>query len=517
MSTTIGISLYKKPIEYVRKCIESALEQTTDVQVILRTDGPDACDNVTLTFLKELDRCTSNFTFLEGKVNLGIYGSYREIFKNIETDNLCQLDADDYLHPDAIEVCERALESHQEYSMVYTDCMEVDSEGNELQLCERQATQFTPQNIVRYFMTYHLRVIRKRVYDAVGGYNESYKFGGDYDLCLKISEIGVEQNIGYIPIPLYYYRRDENCHSLTDGILDSNRDCFYAKMWHLRRTNQYDKISIIENKDYSELIFAPKISDEQFNSISVEKSQPVILTGMHRSFTSLTSNILTELGIYMGESILEPDDFNPEGYFENVDFLYFDRTLCKFCMYHENSFFDWGWSPDEKMNSDKIKEFEGYAKKLVHDRKRLRVWGWKDPRTSLLLNFWDSIIPHAKYIFVYRNPAEVYTSVTKLKGIELFQKHPEYIEKCWSDHNRNILEFASKNRDRCIVISTNNLTKNPNAIKPLLTDKLGLRIYDENLEHLVVSDHIRSKGDDVKLSDETLSIYEQLQQMNELF
>jgi hypothetical protein len=288
-------------------------------------------------------------------------------------------------------------------------------------------------------------------------------------------------------------------------------------MWHLRRTNQYDKISIIENKDYSELIFAPKISDEQFNSISVEKSQPVILTGMHRSFTSLTSNILTELGIYMGESILEPDDFNPEGYFENVDFLYFDRTLCKFCMYHENSFFDWGWSPDEKMNSDKIKEFEGYAKKLVHDRKRLRVWGWKDPRTSLLLNFWDSIIPHAKYIFVYRNPAEVYTSVTKLKGIELFQKHPEYIEKCWSDHNRNILEFASKNRDRCIVISTNNLTKNPNAIKPLLTDKLGLRIYDENLEHLVVSDHIRSKGDDVKLSDETLSIYEQLQQMNELF
>jgi glycosyltransferase involved in cell wall biosynthesis len=516
MTATIGISLYQKPIQYVRKCIESALDQTADVRIILRTDGPNACDNVTLTFLKELDRSISNFTFIEGKINYGIYGSYREIFKNVTTDNLCQLDADDYLHPEAIETCERVLNSHPEYSMVYTDCMEVDSEGKELKLCEKQLIRFTPENLVAEFMTYHLRLIRTRVYNAVGGYDETLKYGGDYDLSLRISEIGMEQNIGYIPLPLYYYRRDENCHSLTDGIIDSNLDCYTAKKNHFKRTGNVEKVKVIPNKDFSQFIFAPKISSEEYNKLDVMKSQPIVLTGMHRSFTSLTSNILTELGIYMGESILEPDEFNPEGYFENVDFLHFDRTLCNFCMDNENSFPDWGWSPDAKMDADRVKEFEEYAKNLIYDRRRLRVWGWKDPRTSLLLNFWDPIIPHAKYIFVYRHPAEVFASVSNLKGIELFQQNPEYIEKCWQDHNRNIVEFASKNRDRCLVINTNNLIKNPNAIKPLLTDKFGLYIYDENLENLVVSDHIRSEGD-AELSLETVSIYDQLEQMNELF
>jgi hypothetical protein len=133
-----------------------------------------------------------------------------------------------------------------------------------------------------------------------------------------------------------------------------------------------------------------------------------------------------------------------------------------------------------------------------------------------MLDFWDSIIPHAKYVFVYRNPAEVYESVYKLKGIELFQKNPEYIEKCWRDHNKNILNFALKNRERCVIVNTNKLTQNPNALKPLLTEKLKLQICDENLENLVVKKHIRSKGENVNLSEETLQLYEELEKLNDL-
>lgn len=517
MTTTIGISLYKKPYHYVKECIESCLDQIVPVEVILRTDGPNSCDEQTLEYLKKISREQNNFTLIEGEVNLGIYGSYKEIFKNVKTDNICQLDADDFLHPEAIDICERVLFEHPEYSMVYTDCIEIDSEGEEIGLCERQKVPFTPDNLRYFFMTYHLRLIRTSVYRGVGEYDETLRYGGDYDLCLRISEIGEEQNIGYVPIPLYFYRRDKNCHSLTSGIENSNQDVYRSLRKSVSRLKQDDYLKVLSNKNYTEMTFYEKISDDKFKEINFEKSQPIVLTGMHRSFTSLTSNILTRLGIYMGESVLSPDVFNPEGYFENVDFLNFDRTLCRFSTKLEDSFIDWGWANDERMDPNKIEEFVDCAKKLIYDRRHLRVWGWKDPRTSLLLDFWDKIIPHAKYIFVYRHPSEVCESVSKLKGIEVFQKHPEYIEKCWREHNQNIYDFAIKNRNRCIVLNSNDLTKNPNKIKNLLIDKFELKIYDEeNLEELVIDRHIRSTRNNFKLSRETLDLYLNLQTLNEM-
>lgn len=516
MTTTIGISLYDKPYHYVKKCIESTLNQIVPVKVILRTDGKNACDEKTLNYLRALDSLSPNFTFIEGEENLGIYGSYKKIFEIADTDNICQLDADDYLHPNAISICEEVLNSHHEYLMVYTDCMEVDSQDNYLGLCERQSTPYSKENIRYKFMTFALRFMRKSVYDEVGGFDETLRYGGDYDLCLRISELGCERNIGYIPLPLYYYRRDENCHSLSSGIVDTQKDCYHTLQKSIIRRNETDTLKVISNKSFNNIIFLYKISDEIYNKIDFTKSQPVILTGMHRSFTSLTSSLLSEVGIDMGNSIVPPDIHNPEGYFENEDFLYFDRGVCSVATESENAFPDWGWAVDEKMNPEKLKESEDCAKKLVYDRRKLRLWGWKDPRTSLMLDFWDSIIPHAKYIFVYRHPAEVYESVYKLKGIGLFQNHPEYIEKCWKDHNQNILNFAIKNRDKCIVINSNKLTQNPNGIKSLLIEKLKLKIYNEDLEPFVVKKHIRSTGKNVNLSNETLLLYEELEKINDL-
>jgi len=514
MSTTIGISLYKKSYDYVKQCVESALNQTTEVKVILRTDGENSCDNDTLNYLRDLNSSEEDFTLIEGKTNLGIYGSYKEIFKNVDTENICQLDADDYLYPDAIRVCEGVLNSHPEYWMVYTDCIEVDENGNHLQLCEKQSKPYTPENIRYSFMTFHLRVIRKEIYDTVNGFDDTFKYGGDYDLSLRISEIGDHQNIGYIPLPLYFYRRDDNCHSLSDGVLDSRRDCYLSVCNSLERKKE--DLKVIANKNHNLIVFLHKIANDVYESVNFEKSQPIVLTGMHRSFTSLTSSMLNELGIFMGNSILSSDIHNPEGYYESEDFLHLDRMICQISTESENSFPDWGWSSDLTMNFEKVKEFEECAKKVIYDKRKLRLWGWKDPRTCLLLDFWDPIIPHAKYIFVYRHPAEVYNSVLKLKGIQLFQENPEYIEQCWRDHNQNIVNFAKKNRDRCLVINSNNLTQNPNKIKPLLVDKFGLKIYDENLDNLVIKDHIRSKRESVLLSQETLNLYDELETLNEL-
>jgi hypothetical protein len=45
---------------------------------------------------------------------------------------------------------------------------------------------------------------------------------------------------------------------------------------------------------------------------------PIVVTGMHRSGTSLSASILAALGVAMGEQLLPADAANPRGYFEDL-------------------------------------------------------------------------------------------------------------------------------------------------------------------------------------------------------
>ena len=45
-------------------------------------------------------------------------------------------------------------------------------------------------------------------------------------------------------------------------------------------------------------------------------SIPVVVTGMHRSGTSLIASFLQALGVNLGDELIEADANNPHGYFE---------------------------------------------------------------------------------------------------------------------------------------------------------------------------------------------------------
>ena len=52
-------------------------------------------------------------------------------------------------------------------------------------------------------MTFHFRLIRRSVFDQVGGIDESFQCAEDYDLCLRVAEL---TEVRRIPKPLYFYR-----------------------------------------------------------------------------------------------------------------------------------------------------------------------------------------------------------------------------------------------------------------------------------------------------------------------
>jgi glycosyltransferase involved in cell wall biosynthesis len=214
-------------------------------------------------------------------------------------------------------------------------------------------------------------------------------------------------------------------------------------------------------------------------------SIPIIVAGMHRSGTSLVASWLSALGVDMGQELLPPDKGNPRGYFEDIGFLEFQRrVLSQCCAPDDGGHPDWGWTESEQLNTETLKDVIPDATSMLVSRAEgRRLWGWKDPRTTLLLDFWDTLLDGAYYIFVYRFPWDVADSMQRL-GEPLFLRHPEYAYRIWSFYNRHLRDFFIKNSHRCVLLSTNALRQNPDRLVDLLRKKLNLEIREANLREI---------------------------------
>jgi glycosyltransferase involved in cell wall biosynthesis len=116
---------------------------------------------------------------------------------------LAWIDSDDLLASDALAATVAILDSNPQFGMVYTDHSIVDERGQNLGLGARCQIPYSKERLLIDFMTFHFRLMRREIYDRVGGIDLDFPQAQDYDICLKISEIA---EIHHHPQPLYYYR-----------------------------------------------------------------------------------------------------------------------------------------------------------------------------------------------------------------------------------------------------------------------------------------------------------------------
>ena len=210
-------------------------------------------------------------------------------------------------------------------------------------------------------------------------------------------------------------------------------------------------------------------------------AQPLILTGMHRSGTSLMASLLQAIGVHVGDRLLAGDRTNAPGYFEDEDFLEFQRQiLIDCCDPKDGGWPDWGWTERESLDRAQFANYLDRARQLLAQLGRQRdpqitTWGWKDPRTTLMLDFWDALIPNARYILVYRDPWDVVDSCVRLKS-GVFDRQPHMVLQIWSYYNRHLLDFYRRHRDRCLLVSTQACLDNPDRFTDSITRKLGVSI-----------------------------------------
>ncbi len=135
----------------------------------------------------------------------------------------------------------------------------------------------------------------------------------------------------------------------------------------------------------------------------------IIVTGMHRSGTSLLTSILYKAGISPGEDaqFFSPRPDNPKGYYERKDVWEINEKILKAA---QSKWYDILHFDPEKIEIPKEtkKEIEKVVNKLNPS-----PWAIKDPRFSVTLSIWKEFIESPTVIWCIRNPLEVAISLNK--------------------------------------------------------------------------------------------------------
>jgi glycosyltransferase involved in cell wall biosynthesis len=198
------------------------------------------------------------------------------------------------------------------------------------------------------------------------------------------------------------------------------------------------------------------------------RSTILIIAGMHRSGTSLTAALLQDAGVDIGQRLMGSGSHNVKGHFENLDFVEFHEDIL-----YSQGFNRAGWtlSPSIQVQEQYLER----AKLIVEKNSGKKIWGWKDPRATLFLDFWANLIPEAKFLLIYRTPWEVVDSLYR-RSDDVFYSNPNLAIELWVHYNQIILEFYKQFPDRCLLLNINQIIKDSSFLVEAIKDKFGISL-----------------------------------------
>ncbi|WP_423370308.1 hypothetical protein [Burkholderia sp. LMG 32019] len=221
----------------------------------------------------------------------------------------------------------------------------------------------------------------------------------------------------------------------------------------------------------------------------------IVVLAMHRSGSSAITNMLPVLGVQLGDALLPGiEGNNAKGFFEDGDLNALNIAMLDALgndWHHLTSL--------EEIDFETLrhKGFFGQAvdllQKKIHDAD---VFGFKDPRVSKLLPFWQQVFAHCQvethYLITLRNPVSVARSLKERNG---FIPGKSYL--LWLQHVLPGL-IQTDGTSRCIV-DYDTFLETPQPYIDLCATRFGLTIdprrlaayetefLDHSLRHTVFS------------------------------
>ena len=232
-----------------------------------------------------------------------------------------------------------------------------------------------------------------------------------------------------------------------------------------------------------------------------------LISGMHRSGTSLFSNWINDCGIHLGKDFIQKDFANPTGFYEDKDFVDLHKGILI-----DNKVDHFTLTAELFISQKRTEQ----AKSLSKSRETNLIWGWKDPRSILFLDFWNSIIEDLNFIFLYRDALEVVNSLESrmIKNKDLFFKSKYYLLKrrehramyasSWMLNNALILEFVKKlPKEKYCLFNINSFKNNDRKVYAKINEKFKLNLEYKNLDQIIDPKLLKGNSGNFKFPAET--------------
>ena len=214
----------------------------------------------------------------------------------------------------------------------------------------------------------------------------------------------------------------------------------------------------------------------------------IVVTGMHRSGTSLVASLLQSAGVNIGRRLMNAGEGNVKGHFEDLDFVDLHESILK-----SQGFSKQGWILQNGITVQE--QYLSRTKEMIKNRQG-NIWGWKDPRTTLFIDFWQEQIPNIFYIFIFRSPWEVIDSLYR-RGDEVFLNNPNFALDVWVNYNKTIIDFHKKYSSSCCIFNIESIIKNHDFLIEILEDRFRIKLekpeycYDEFIFNRELNDSHR--------------------------
>jgi hypothetical protein len=146
----------------------------------------------------------------------------------------------------------------------------------------------------------------------------------------------------------------------------------------------------------------------------------------------------------LSQDLLPADEANEAGYWESQKIMEIHQIILKElnCDWHNPPLS----LPTEWLRRPKIQELKSNLLEFVCSEceRTEKIWGFKDPRTAILLPLWEEIFDELQleplYILTVRHPGSVASSISKRNRLARSHSHA-----LWLKTNLDILSYAGNN------------------------------------------------------------------------
>lgn len=171
---------------HIVRCVDSALNQTVvDLEVCICDDG--STDDTAAVIRRHYG--DNPRVRLVSQANSGIGAASNTAVRMTRGHYIGQLDSDDYLEPDAVELCLKEFLADRRLACVYTTNRNVRPDGT-LIANGYNWPAFSREKLTTAMIVHHFRMFTARAWHLTEGFDTTITNAVDYDMYLKLSEVG---------------------------------------------------------------------------------------------------------------------------------------------------------------------------------------------------------------------------------------------------------------------------------------------------------------------------------------